>query len=235
MNKFRYLAAAAVLLLACCSGCRSTAWYQEKAVERAREYALENTPLTIAQEAHIRTCDPVLLGEPLFGGSSGIAAAGARNQICVTWLLPDTDGEYCMVFGVSTGRMIDWYPEQLIRKRFPEPDQVRLKAVVKGREYAKNNLFADISASEMVRVRFAEPEMIRTDFPIFRDLKGSPEKTGSAAGQIQFSLVWRADDPSQRVFVAGYLSREGILSSFTPGIGGRIPLTELNAATVPVK
>ena len=162
--KISALFAAAALLLAV-SGCRSTAYYQEKAVDRARKYALENMPLTVAQETHIRTSDPLLLGEPLFGpGNVGIAVAGARNQICVTWALPDTDGEYCLVFGISTGRMMDWYPEQIIRKRFPEPDRMRLGAIRQARDYAKHNLFSDISAAEMVRdAREAETRMAGGD------------------------------------------------------------------------
>ncbi len=233
MQTFVLSIAAAVLLLAV-SGCRSTAYYQEKAVDRARKYVLENMPLTVAQETHIRTSDPLLLGEPLFGpGNVGIAVAGARNQICVTWALPDTDGEFCLVFGISTGRMMDWYPEQIIRKRFPEPDRMRLMAIRQARDYARNNLFADISASEMVRVRFDEPAMRRTAFPIYRDLEGLSEKEREAAAkQPQFSLVWPADDPDQRIFVAGYLNREGAFNSFKPAIGGRIAFAELEANTL---
>jgi hypothetical protein len=70
-------------------------------------------------------------------------------QKCIVWKVPGLDYDI-VVYGVSTRRMIDWYPEQLIKKRFvatdPELERAKQAAVV----YAMNHLtwLSDMSVTE---------------------------------------------------------------------------------------
>ena len=71
MKKMRPFSGAAVLsaLLAAVllAGCRTEAQYEERAVARAREFLLENSPeLSVEQRAFVRYNLPVLLVEGIF-------------------------------------------------------------------------------------------------------------------------------------------------------------------------
>ena len=199
---------AALLLAAWCSGCRTTVYYQDQAVERAREYLLQEArELTPEQQAFVRFNDPVLLAENLLGsGNTGMATATSRSQICVTWMIPEKTDVY-MVFGISTGRMWDWYPNRLIRKTFTPPDLSRIAAISAAREFVRNNLYYDLSARELNAVRFENPRILR----------GKPAE----AQGVPFSLAWQCGGEKEWIVVSGS-ARDESLQGFSPAVGGRM-------------
>ena len=131
INRWSLLAGvfSAVFLNFFCTGCRSDAYYQNRAVERAREYLLDRALELSAEEKYFVTFnDPVFLTAPIMGdkkfvkefsGSSPVLT-DQLNQICVAWKIPERD-EWYLVYGASSGRMDYWYPERLIRKKFASP------------------------------------------------------------------------------------------------------------------
>ena len=65
-------------LVVLCAGCRSEAYYQDRAVQRAREYLLDNAPeLTTEQLYFVKYNRPLLLtGEILPAAGPGTAVSG---------------------------------------------------------------------------------------------------------------------------------------------------------------
>ncbi len=209
------------LLVVCCAlltGCRSTAYYQDKAVERARKFLLEEASeeFTALQMAHVRYSKPVLLVESIFGGG---VATNDLSQICVTWLIPGKENVY-MVYGVSELRMSTWYPERLIRKTFPKADMNRLNAVSAARNYALGSLYFDMTKHQYNQVRFAMPEIKKSSFE-------APENKEKLT---QFTFVWDCGDKDKRVAVCGTANED--LSNFKVLFGGVMTTDELNKSIV---
>ncbi len=222
--------AAAVVLAA--TGCNSTAYYQDRAVQRAREFLLENAPeLTPLQVAHVRYNKPTLLAENVLGGGSGgWAAVSERSQICITWLIPGCRDAY-LVYGVSSNRMYDWFPERLIRKTFTPVETVRLAAIGAARNYALENLYFDLSKHEYNQVRFSDPRIVRTDFKLDLNPDGNLTEAQLARleKQTQFSMIWGEDAEAPTVICG--LAQED-LSGFQICFGGKIEADALRRHTV---
>ena len=223
------IAAAAALAVA---GCNSTAYYQDRAVQRAREFLLENAPeLTPQQAAHVRYNKPTLLAENVLGGGSGgWAAASERSQICITWLIPGCRDAY-LVYGVSSQRMYDWFPERLIRKTFTPVETVRLAAIEKARTYAQNNLYFDLSKREYNQVRFSDPRILRTNFKLNLNQDGQATKAQLARleKQTQFSMIWGEQEEKPTV-ICGMAEED--LTDFRVFFGGKIEADVLHRHTV---
>ena len=145
--------------------------------------------------------------ENLLGsGNTGMATATSRSQICVTWMIPEKTDVY-MVFGISTGRMWDWYPNRLIRKTFTPPDLSRIAAISAAREFVRNNLYYDLSARELNAVRFENPRILR----------GKP----AVEQGVPFSLAWQCGGEKEWIVVSGS-ARDESLQGFSPAVGGRM-------------
>ena len=213
------LAVGAVLLSAMLTGCRTPAWYEERAVARAREFLLENAPeLSVEQQAFVRYNLPVLLVGNIFGGYG--PAVSEACQICPTWVIPGCEEAY-LVFGVSDIRMESWYPNRLIRKKFSAKDKTFFAAVAAARKYVQNGLYYDISAHEFNCVRFDMPRVYRTDFEFSLDPDG---KAGAEAVEkrkklTQFALVWTPREATDSVVVYG-LAADPDLTGFAVYGGG---------------
>ena len=185
----------AFALLLC--GCRSDIYYQNLAVEKARKYMLEKADdLDWKQREFVRYSDPVLLHSHVLG-SGGLGSSerlgGEQRQICVTWQIPGKKGVY-MVFGVSNGRMSNWYPERLIRKDYGTlPDPLAAVAAA-ARGYARNNLFDQLSTEQMNHIRFTSPALLLTDFKLEIKMPDDPEERkafeAALAKKLQLTLVW---------------------------------------------
>ncbi len=229
----RLLPFLATLVLIMSAGCRSTAYHQDRAVQRAREYLLENSPeLTPSQVAYVRFNKPTLLTQNIYGkGFGGWGGHSSRYQICISWLIPDQEDIY-MVFGVSTAKMNDWYPNRLLRKVFPQEDKDRQSAISSARSYAKNNLYFELSETEYNHLRFADPEIIRTRFKLNLDpeRKLTADQLAAEEKRPQFSLVWRTPGFERPVVVCG-LGRDH-LAGFSINFGGCIDEGELRQNTV---
>ena len=169
--KMRLLGIAALLLVALAlfsGGCQTDGYYMAQAVERARKYALsELKDLPETQRDYIRYAPPEIMESLVFQREKDGSLDSRRNlvQKCVVWKVPGLD--YCIVvFGVSSMRMNDWYPCQLIKKRFVAADGgfelARKNAVI----YAMDH-FTYLSDDERNRIRFTDPQPLVTDFPLY--------------------------------------------------------------------
>lgn len=189
----------ALLMAIFAAGCRSDLYYQNQAVERAREFVMKNPgDLTSEELNFIRFNTPVLLHSPVLSG------AGSREkehlssdlrQVCVTWIIPGRD-DLCMVFGVSGPRMDDWYPNRILNRNYSKHVPVLAAPAALARNYAQNNFFTDMTAADCNLVRFTFPYLMRTDFELNFDPEGKlsagdiAKLRSAAAGKIQYSLVW---------------------------------------------
>ncbi|MBP5531101.1 MAG: hypothetical protein J6Y54_03615, partial [Lentisphaeria bacterium] len=187
--------------------CESDRYYQQRAVGRAREFLLkEARELTPTEAARVRFEDPVLLTVEMIEFGMQNLDVG-RQPIYITWRMPERGLEY-LVFGVSTARMDDWHPNRLIRKTFKHPISTVPAAAGTARNYAVQNLQAQLSVEELNRVRLQHPWVLLTDFePILNpkgdlDAKALKLAAENARKRTQYSLVWKGagDNDPQVVF-----------------------------------
>ena len=213
---------AAVLLLTLgtlwLGGCHSDAYYQNRAVERARKYLLDEAKGLSAEEKYYITFnDPVFLVSPILGETgyvtdenlSAPTLTDELKQICIAWRLPGSE-DFFMVYGVSNGRMNYWYPDRLIRKRFVLPKASGLEmAATDARKYAVDNLFGLMSAEEQNMIRFAFPAVYETNFELNFNPRGDADEETvakakeEAASGIQYSLVWERPGISEVAVFCG--------------------------------
>lgn len=226
-------------------GCRSDAYYQNRAAERAREYLLKEALELSAEEKYfIMYNDPVFLVSPIIGSKEfqkersldAPVLSDQLNQICVSWKLPARD-EWYMVYGASNGRMDFWYPERVIRKRFSSPRVSDLeKAAAEARNYARNNLFGLMNTAEQNFIRFHFPAVYETNFELNFDPqgKGAEEsiaaKRQAAASGIQYSLVWEMPGDRELTIFCGVGKAE--MEGWTINFAGKTTAEELRRHTV---
>lgn len=215
------------LRLACCFllmalfsfGCRSDYEIKAKAVDRAREYALERLgDWPEGDLQRIRFAPPYLLEQRLFAIEKEFSNKRDVLQTCVVWDYPEID-KSVVVSGVGIRRMDDWYPSRLLVKKFEEIDKSRLAAVNKARKYAISRM-PYLENAEINRMRFTPPEILRTEL-IWEGVK-VPEKLKTPT---QFTLAWRADNPEQRLIVGGYGDCD--MKKWRPVVCASIPVDEL--------
>jgi hypothetical protein len=228
---------AAFLFLA--AGCRSDAYYQDRAVQRARTYLLENAKdLSADQLYFVKFNRPVLLtGEILPAGRLPGEKQTDIQQVCVTWRIPGRDFD-CLVFGASSGSMQYWYPNRLIEKKFEKFGLPIQSAMTQARAYTQNYLYDGLSVAEFNRVRFDFPFVIETNFPLVADPSGTldPEQVEKVRRKLsampQLSLVWPLDDPGECIVFCG--NGKDDLSGWAINFAGKMKKAELDAATVKV-
>lgn len=229
---------ALLLLAGLFCGCQSDRYYQQRAVERAREFLLEEArELTPVEAARIRYEDPVLLTEKMIGFRAQHLDVG-RQPIYITWRMPERDLDY-LVFGVSTVRMDDWYPNRLIRKTFKHPVSMVPAAAGIARQYAVKNLQAQLSVEELNRVRLQHPWVLLTDFELNHNPKGDLDEKARqlaverAKQSTQYSLVWKGDDPNAPQVVFCGLSKPS-LAGWQINFAGVLDAKEVQSRTVKV-
>ena len=218
-----------------CGGCQSDRYYQQRAVQRAREFLLkEARELTPAEAARVRFEDPVLLTVEPTSLNDGPIDTG-RQPIYITWRMPERNLEY-LVFGVSTVRMDDWYPNRLIRKTFKHPISTVPTAAQAARAYAVQNLQAQLSVEELNRVRFQHPWVLLTDFELNFNPKGDLDAKAvelaarAAKKSTQYSLVWKGDDENAPQVVFCGLSQPS-LEGWRINFAGVLSAEEVRART----
>ncbi len=216
MNRF-FVFMSVLLLAAVAAGCQDTRYYQNRAVEKARDYLLDNAPeLTPDEIAYVKFNKPALLVENIFASGNDL------SQICITWLIPGRDNVY-MVFGASEMRMATWSPNRLIRKVFPKANSPLLTSVAMAQNYAANNLFFDMSVHQYNTVRFSYPEIRQTTF----QLEKKP------AGKTQYSMIWDCGEPDTRVVVCGWADADA--GNFSVSFGAILTAEELRSNMADVK
>lgn len=208
----RHKMAAAVfafMLMALFCGCRSDVYYQNRAIERARAFLLEEAKeLDWRQQEFVRYADPVILHSHILGkvsyGTPDLLGSESR-QICVTWQLPDQKGVY-MVYGVSGGRMEYWVPERLIRKEFVNVPTPLVDSAAAAVKYAISNLSEELTTEELNTIRFSAPSLLMTNFDVTLKLPEDPAEQAAfaeAAGKMmQLTLAWNTGS-NKTVFFCG--------------------------------
>ena len=220
------------------AGCRSEAYYQDRAVQRAREYLIDHAPeLTTEQLYFVKYNRPLLLTGDILAAAGPGTAPSQLKQICVTWRIPGQTNDF-LVFGASSGSMQYWYPNRLIRKTFQKFSLPISSAMAQARAYAQNYLYDRLSVAEFNRVRFDFPYVLETKFePVFNP-SGTldPEEVEALRTALetrtQLSLVWEIGDAGERAVFCGY--GKGDLSGWTINFGGIMSGDEVGAATLNV-
>ena len=236
---------AASILAVLSAGCYSDAYYQNRAVERARKYLLEEMPGLSAEEKYFITFnDPVFLTAPIIGSRGYVTDRSVNapvltdqlNQICVSWKLPERD-EWFMVYGASNERMDFWYPDRVIRKKFSPPNVSHLeRATDTARTYARNNLFGLMNTSEQNLMRFHFPAVYETKFALNFNPTGKLDEEKqdverkAAAKMIQYSLIWEMPDGGDPVVFCGTGGPEMV--GWKINFAGRTTVSELRSNTV---
>ena len=216
-------------------GCQSDRYYQQRAVQRARKFLLEEArELTPAEAARVRFEDPVLLTAEMRGFEMGTLDTG-RWPVYITWRMPERNLDY-LVFGVSTARMDDWYPNRLIRKSFKHPVSTVPAAAQAARKYAVESLQAQLSVEELNRVRFQHPWVLLTDFELNFNPKGDLDAKAidlaarAAKKSTQYSLVWKGSDENAPQVVFCGLSQPS-LAGWKINFAGVLPAEEVRSRT----
>lgn len=105
-----------IFLIAAVCGCSSMAYYQSKAVKKARVYVLEKMPDLSEKARHCVKYSPPRLMQKLIL-SREITESGSKKdvmQTCIVWANPDQANTYIVVAGVSERSLDDWYPIRLL-------------------------------------------------------------------------------------------------------------------------
>jgi hypothetical protein len=225
--KYKYLlciigAAAMALFLV---SCESDSYYMARAVERARKYALRRTrDLDEVTRNHIRYAPPTLKETSIF--TRQFSATESKHNIvqtCIIWAPPSLDYDI-VVFGASERRLDDWYPEQLIRKRFVPLDSNKTEAQLEAVKYAMNNMLY-LSNQAKNRIRFSEPRIIVSEFALYdpkiqqalkrsyKDYEKKLKKVKEYLAKlkkdkekdhfVQTSFVWDSDEKGEKAVVTG--------------------------------
>lgn len=159
------------LILLGAVGCHSDAYYQEQAVESAREFIYKHArELTPEQYSVVKFNPPLILYSPIFKAVGSFQPRDSvrgeeRRQICITWRIPDADSDY-LVYGVSEPRMAYWKPLRLIRRRISPAPPGPAAALANARNYAVTSLDGQLSFADLNTIRFTHPSLLLTTFPI---------------------------------------------------------------------
>ena len=243
---FKSVAAFGAALCAVFSwGCRSDAYYHNRAAESAREYLLKEAQELSAEEKYFITFnDPVFLtadiiGDTEYAKETSIEAPVLNTQqiqICISWKLPDSDMWY-MVFGTSNARMDFWCPERLIRKKFAMSQIPGLESATElSRNYARDNLFDTMTVVEQNFIRFHFPAVYETNFELNFNPTGREsaedieKKRAEAAKSTQYSIVWALPEGKEAAVFCGVGKEE--MTGWSINFAGRISEDELRRHTV---
>lgn len=206
------------------TGCQNRSWYEERAVNRARDYVMENCRYLAQEETeYVRFHKPVIMSQDIIGfTSSKMGVPSPTSQICITWLIPGRD-KALIVFGWGSGDFYDWQPNRVFWKRYGKPEKNLINAHNAAALYALNNLLF-LKQNQVNRVRFTPPKQEFTNFDLAKgkvpfedaddkfkeELATGPGKTpkktksGKNVDKYQVSFYWiDPADVNQRIVVAG--------------------------------
>ena len=199
-------------------GCHSDAYYQHQAVERARDFILEEQPqMPLLEQEYIKFNQPFILAEQIHGGyRTGIA------QICICWITPDSP-DICMVYGTSSVRMNDWQPQRIIRKNFKQADGQFLKTAAAASEELIQRQFSLLSPDSVNHIRFTLPGLWKCKFPLNSN-PGSNytnQQLAEANKLPRYVLAWEIKENGKTIYaVYGGTARNDHLTGFKAYFSG---------------
>ncbi|OQA81832.1 MAG: hypothetical protein BWY31_03617 [Lentisphaerae bacterium ADurb.Bin242] len=238
-----FLAAAVLPVILGLAACQAD--YTDEALEKARDYTLENTRmLPEPSRDYVRYATPELQIDTLFEYRPyQLTEYGhiGRNVEFIPEKAPENDfitsnfvwnppglGFSIIALGHSQRNMQFWEPIKVIFKK-PSFENVPYETARSAAiQYVISNMLY-LSTMERVRVRFSEVEVLETDFDLeymFEPMLEGGEAEWKAfldslkqqRDKKQFSLVWKADDPNKRIVIAGFGSPGG-LEGWRPASG----------------
>jgi len=220
----------AVTALLCLAACQTD--YRTEAAEDARRYALRHTKeLSETDRNFIRYTDPAIYSNllfpsrvPVFSGIGGgpnrfdaYKAAANPNldymHTAFVWELPKA-GFSVVVDGTGERNQRGWSPDIVVYKKFIPENTAFTAAHIKAIEFLVN-FFPDLKLADINRVRFYEPRVVPTRFPITRpeelsrdsQIKKWMEYIRSGKGlekqPAQISLVWKSPLNGEEMVVCG--------------------------------
>lgn len=237
MRSFNRIFLAALLpLMLGLAACKTD--YTDEALDKAREYTLENTRmLPEPYRDYVRYATPELQIETLFEYMPlTLTEYGhiPRNPEFIPEKAPECDyitsnfvwnppglGFSIIALGQSQRNMRFWEPIKVVFKKPSRANAPYESARSAAIQYVTNNMLY-LSTAERVRVRFSEVEILETDFDLeymFEPMMEGGEAEWKAfldslkqqRDKKQFSLVWKADDPNKRIVIAGFGSPDGLI------------------------
>ena len=240
------------------SGCQTD--YTEEALQRAREYTLDNTRiLPEVARNHIRFVAPRLQTAVIFPHRpmtlteySHISRNVDYNPISDSKLdtivaqfvwTPPKLGYSVIVIGHSRKDLSYWSPMKVVLKHVVRSRWFYEIARRKAIRYITDNMLY-LTRLERVRVRTSEAEIRETQFDLeymfeeqfesARDeWKTFLEELKKHRNRKQYSVVWKADDPKKRIVITGFGS-DFDLSGWTPSCGMVISLKKLDEYTAEI-
>ncbi len=241
-----------VLLLAACQ-----TDYTEEAMQKAREYTLDNTRmLPEVSRNYIRYATPKLEIETIFPHFPMMLTeyAHIRRNIDFNphrdsrldtivsqfvWNPPEL-GYSVIVIGLCRRDMSYWEPMKVILKNIVPVRKEYERALKSAVSYVTNNMLY-LTRLERVRVRTSEAEVRETEFDLeymFEEQLESSDKEWKSfletlkqhRDRRQFSLIWKADDPEKRIVITGFGTVSGF-ERWSPACGMVIPVSQLDEYT----
>ena len=199
MKKLRFFVAAFALLLsiAVLSGCASVGYYQDQAVQSAREFLLEELPsIPLMEQEYIKFNRPFMLASEISGSyTNGVA------QICICWMTPDNPEVY-MVYGAGSMRMSDWSPIRVIRKNFKNPRQNYLTIAARAADELIQQQFGLLSAASVNHIRFTLPGVWKCNIALDSnpDVTIEPEALEKANQLPRYALAWKLQENGEVLY-----------------------------------
>ena len=230
-----------VLLMCLLVSCASD--YTDKAVDRARDYVLDNMKeLKESDRDYIKYTPPEIgIGSIMKIGSK---ESSWNNQIqsTMTWRIPG-ESDPVIVVGYGPRNFWEWNAVRILRKQPKAPNSVEDTAISSAVRYVMNKMLY-LSDGERNRVRFVPPEIRYTDFALKveeesededeqRLRKITMEERLKAKGPDQYSFVWKADKEGQWIVVSGNSTPGKRLRSWLPTTGQLMDTEELEKHTLP--
>ena len=251
-----YLMSVLFLVMLLTAGCQTD--HTEEALQRAREFTLDNTRM-LPEKArnHIRYTPPVLQVAPIFAHrpmplteydhiSRNVDFNPVRDQnrnmiaAQFVWNPPQLDYSVIAV-GRSRQDLSYWEPYKVILKHVI-PVRADYESARNGAIYYVTNNMLYLSRLERVRVRTSEAEIRETQFDLEymfeeqfesaqKEWKSFLEAIKKQRDRRQYSVIWKADDPGKRIVITGFGSVDG-LKDWTPSCGMVLPVKQLDEYTV---
>ncbi len=240
------------------AGCQTD--YTEEALQRAREFALDNTRLLpeVARN-HIRFVTPRLQTADIFSHQPMKLTEYAHiprnvdfNPVSdpnldtivaqFVWTPPDLSYSV-IVIGHSRKDLSYWSPMKVVLKHVIPFRGLYESARTNAIQYVTDNMLY-LTRLERVRVRTSEAEIRETQFDLeymFEEQLESArdewktflEELKKHRNRKQYSVVWKADDPKKRIVITGFGS-DFDLSGWTPSCGMVISLKKLDEYTAEI-
>lgn len=145
--------------------------YKQRAVDNAREFALEKLGgLPETDRDYIKFAPPEIFYEPIFYYSRGDKEGKIKEsgvdfvQACIIWDIPDMEDDV-IVFGTGEKQLRFWTPERLIVRKMDKENILITEMVRDSRDYVMQNMLY-LPVQVRNDARFAEPEIRQTDFQL---------------------------------------------------------------------